>query len=148
MIHYLVDAIVAYRYPEQVREYSANLHIFILGPHKSDGTKLIEALCAKLRSNVIPGAHLGATEDNHKALMFYGRVKFEPCQGCGADGRKRLLKDKISNGAIDVTGMCMVKRLRQGLSPSIVDTRAPGGYSYLRGSQYLSIPQASGGVVC
>lgn len=42
---------------------------------------------------------------------FYERMGFEPWEGCDADGRKGLLEDKISNGTIDVTGMCMFKSL-------------------------------------
>lgn len=75
------------------------------------GTKLIEALCEFLRSDGILGFHLGCNEENFRAIKFYDRMQFIPWEDFEADGKKGLLRDKIASGTIDVTGMCMVKRL-------------------------------------
>lgn len=113
MLHYPGDALVTHRHPEIVSQYPAHLHINILPGYVGGGwgRKLQEALWARLREDKIPGVHLECAHDNYNAQQFYEHLGFEPWKGFETDGRKGVFRDKIAGGAVDITNMCMVKKL-------------------------------------
>ncbi|KAF3926044.1 hypothetical protein ABW20_dc0108736 [Dactylellina cionopaga] len=93
--------------PRVVEEYPAHLHIDILPAfqRKGFGTKLMEALWAKLREANVPGVHLameGGNVDAEKFYMAIGYNRFDEV----IDGGKSGQKGKEVNG-----NLWMVKKL-------------------------------------
>lgn len=81
-------------YPALVKEYPAHLHIDILSSHQSQGwgEKMINILLSKLRTEHIPGIHLGMVANNDRAHKFYDRigfVRFDGMNDKGEVGRKQ-----------------------------------------------------------
>jgi len=61
-----------------VIDYPAHLHIDLDETHRGMklGPKLLDALCAHLREEGVPGIELGVSTDNQGAIRFYERYGF------------------------------------------------------------------------
>ncbi len=76
--------------PEPVDRYPSHLHIDLLAHAQGHGygRRLLEQVMAELRRRGSPGAHLGVSGRNTRALGFYQRLGFRELVrvGSGSDG--------------------------------------------------------------
>lgn len=77
--HWLMHGISGLYMTAVARKYPAHLHIDIKpeGQRQGMGTKLVDALVAKLKESGVKGVHLGVGADNEKGVSFYKKYGFK-----------------------------------------------------------------------
>lgn len=76
-----------YYCPEPYARYPAHLHIDLLerAQGRGYGRRMMEQVMARLRERGAPGAHLGVSMRNARAVGFYERLAFKELIRVGAD---------------------------------------------------------------
>jgi GNAT superfamily N-acetyltransferase len=73
--------------PEPYAAYPSHLHIDLLprAQGRGDGRRMLEAVMDRLRERGSPGAHLGVSPRNGRAIGFYGHLGFRELTRVGTD---------------------------------------------------------------